>query len=192
VGRTVGHVFTIALGILGWGVVFGLPAAGVLPEPEPTAALWIALFVIVILAARALAFRVEGSVLSLDSAYYVAAALSVGSVGAGRLVAVVLTLDASLRLYSARKAKRAEPAGWFAELGYVLYFGGMSGGRSAPTTSSSHVPRRAMWRSGSWRSRRCSWPATTRSRACGSGCSGAAGGPTCPSSRCPASSPRPR
>jgi diguanylate cyclase (GGDEF)-like protein len=128
VGRTVGHVFTIALGILGWGVVFGLPAAGVLPEPEPTAALWIALFVIVILAARALAFRVEGSVLSLDSAYYVAAALSVGSVGAGRLVAVVLTLDASLRLYSARKAKRAEPAGWFAELGYVLYFGGMSGG----------------------------------------------------------------
>ncbi len=71
--------FTIALGVLGWGVVFGLPAAGVLPQPETTAALWIALFVIVILAARALAFRVEeGSVLSLDSAYYVAAALCVG------------------------------------------------------------------------------------------------------------------
>ncbi len=127
-GRTVGHVFSIALGIVGWGVVFGLPAAGVLPEPEPTAALWIALFVIVILAARALAFRVESSVLSLDSAYYVAAALSVGSVGAGRLVAVVLTLDASMRLWAARKAKRADPEGWFAELGYVLYFGGMSGG----------------------------------------------------------------
>jgi diguanylate cyclase (GGDEF)-like protein len=124
-----GQVFTIALGILGWGVVLALPAAGVLPEPEPTAALWIALFVIVILAARALAFRlVEGSVLSLDSAYYCAAALCVGSVGAGRLVAVALTLDASIRLYLARKHKRVEPDGWFAELGYVLYFGGMSGG----------------------------------------------------------------
>jgi len=128
VGRSVGHVFTIALGILGWGVLFGLPAAGLLPQPEPTAALWIALFVIVILGARALAFPVEGSVLSLDSAYYVAAALSVGSVGAGRLVAVVLTIDASMRLYSARKAKRGDSEGWFAALGYVLYFGGMSGG----------------------------------------------------------------
>ncbi len=129
-GRAVGHWFTIALGILGWGTVLGLPAAGVLAEPQPTAALWIALFVIVILAARALAFRVEGSVLSLDSAYYVAAALSVGTVGAGRLVAVVLTIDASLRLYAKRTRNRSttEVSSWFAELGYVLYFGGMSGG----------------------------------------------------------------
>ena len=42
-----GQAFTIAVGILGWGVVLGLPASGVLPEPEPTAALWIALFVFV-------------------------------------------------------------------------------------------------------------------------------------------------
>ena len=118
--------FTIVVGILGWGVVLGLPAFGVVPEPEPTAALWIALFVLVILAARALAFRVEGNVLSLDSAYYVAAALCVGSVGAGRLVAVALTIDASARLYIARK--RVEASGWIAELGYVVYFGGMSGG----------------------------------------------------------------
>jgi len=126
VSRSADQAFTIAVGVLGWGVVLGLPAAGVLPEPEPTAALWIALFVLVILAARALAFRVEGSVLSLDSAYYVAAALCVGSVGAGRLVAVVLTLDASVRLYLGRR--RIERGGWVAELGYVLYFGGMSGG----------------------------------------------------------------
>ncbi|MEO8702190.1 MAG: sensor domain-containing diguanylate cyclase [Kofleriaceae bacterium] len=123
----VGQAFTVAFGILGWGVVLGLPALGVLPEPEPTAALWIALFVIVILGARALAFRVEGSVLSLDSAYYVAAALCVGSVGAGRLVAVALTIDASARLY--RKRRRIAAAdSWIVELGYVLYFGGMSGG----------------------------------------------------------------
>jgi diguanylate cyclase (GGDEF)-like protein len=121
--------FTIALGVLGWGVVLGLPAAGILPEPAQTTAPWIALFVVVILAARALAFRlVEGTVLSLDSAYYVAAAVCVGSVGAGRLVAVALTIDASVRLYFARKRHRIEPGNWFTELGYVLYFGGMSGG----------------------------------------------------------------
>ena len=127
--RNAGHLFTIALGVLGWGVVLLLPALGVLPAPIKTDPLWIALFVIVILAARALAFRlVEGSVLSLDSAYYVAAALCVGSVGAGRLVAIALTLDASARLYYARRRGRIDADAWWAELGYVLYFGGMSGG----------------------------------------------------------------
>ncbi len=121
--------FTIALGVLGWGVVLALPAVGFLPEPAQTTAPWIAIFLVVILAARALAFRlVEGTVLSLDSAYYVAAALCVGSVGAGRLVAVALTLDASVRLYAARKRHHEDPGGWFSELGYVLFFGGMSGG----------------------------------------------------------------
>jgi diguanylate cyclase (GGDEF)-like protein len=123
-----GHAFTIALGVIGWGVVLGLPAAGVLPTmPAQPAA--IVMFVVVILAARALAFRlIEGSVLSLDSAYYVAAALCVGSVDAGRLVALALTLDASARLVIARRRGRSGPDGWWADLGYVLYFGGMSGG----------------------------------------------------------------
>lgn len=125
--RSAGHVFTIVLGVLGWGVVLLLPVLGILPQASHTEALWIALFVVVILSARALAFRlVEGSVLSLDSAYYVAAALCVGSVGAGRLVAIALTVDASARLYFARKRGVAGP--WWTELGYVLYFGGMSGG----------------------------------------------------------------
>jgi diguanylate cyclase (GGDEF)-like protein len=129
VARLVGHGFTIALGLFGWAVVLGLPVMGLLPVPPPTAALWIALFVLVILAARALAFRLaEDSVLSLDSAYYVAAALCVGAVGAGRLVAVALTFDASVRLAVARTRGRGDEDGWFAELGYVLYFGGMSGG----------------------------------------------------------------
>jgi len=118
--------FTIGLGLLGWGVVLGLPAIGLLPEPQLTAAPWIALFIVVILAARSLAFRVEGSVLSLDSAYYVAAAVCVGSVSAGRLVAVALTLDASARLYIRRR--RGEAGDALADLGYILYFGGMSGG----------------------------------------------------------------
>ncbi len=125
--RRAGHVFTIVMGVLGWGVVLLLPAIGVLSDAAHTDPVWIALFVIVILAARALAFRlIEGSVLSLDSAYYVAAALSVGAVGAGRLVAIALTVDASARLYYARKRGHGES--WWAELGYVLYFGGMSGG----------------------------------------------------------------
>jgi diguanylate cyclase (GGDEF)-like protein len=129
VPRRAGHLFTIVLGVLGWIVVFALPVFGILPEPTKTDPLWIALFVIVILAARALAFRlVEGSVLSLDSAYYVAAAMCVGAIGAGRLVAIALTVDASLRLYYRRQRGRKDPDGWFAEIGYVLYFGGMSGG----------------------------------------------------------------
>jgi len=128
VARRVGQAFTIAVGLVGWAVVVGLPVTGVLPQRESTGALWIALFVIVILAARALAFRVEGSVLSLDSAYYVAAALCVGSVDAGRLVAVALTIDASVRLVLARSRGKRDDGGWIDELGYVLYFGGFSGG----------------------------------------------------------------
>ena len=124
-----GHAFTIALGVIGWGVVVALPALDVIPTNPATAALPIVLFVLVILAARALAFRlVEGSVLSLDSAYYVAAALCVGSVEAGRLVALALTLDASARLSNKRRKARLDADNWWAELGYVLYFGGMSGG----------------------------------------------------------------
>ncbi len=126
--RQAGHLFTIVMGVLGWGAVLALPALGILPEPARTEPLWTALFMIVILAARALAFRlVEGSVLSLDSAYYVAAAVCVGPVNAGQLVAIALTVDASARLYFARQKVRVDTPAWWAELGYVLYFGGMSG-----------------------------------------------------------------
>jgi diguanylate cyclase (GGDEF)-like protein len=110
-------------------VVLGLPAIGWIPTDPLAPALPIILFVVVILTARALAFRlVEGSVLSLDSAYYVAAALCVGTVEAGRLVALALTLDASARLSAKQRRGDLDPDGWWAELGYVLYFGGMSGG----------------------------------------------------------------
>jgi diguanylate cyclase (GGDEF)-like protein len=128
VGRTSGHAFTIALGIAGWFVVLVLPSLGV-ASVTPAGALPVVMFVTVILAARALAFRLlEGSVLSLDSAYYVAAALCVGSVEAGRLVSLALTVDAFVRLLAARRRGDSDPDGWFAELAYVVYFGGMSGG----------------------------------------------------------------
>ena len=129
VTRSAGHLFTVAVGLVGWAVVLGFPAVGMLPKPTPTPLLWIALFIVVILAARGLAFRiVENNVLSLDSAYYVAATLCVGSFGAGRIVAVAMTLDAAARLYYARKRGRSDAAVSWTELGYVLYFGGMSGG----------------------------------------------------------------
>ncbi len=126
--RSVGQGFTIALGVLGWIVVLGLPQVVTL-APQHTSASSIALFITVILAARVMAFRLaEGSVLSLDSSYYVAAALCVGPMAAGRLVAVALTIDASARLILARRRGRRDPDGLVAELGYALYFGGMSGG----------------------------------------------------------------
>jgi len=124
----IGHVFTIALGVLGWAAVVLPPVTGIWPA-EPVSALPVLLFVAVILAARALAFRlVKGSVLSLDSAYYVAAALSVGFINAGRLVAFSLTLDAAVRLFDSRRRGRGAGDNWWTELGYVLYFGGMSAG----------------------------------------------------------------
>jgi hypothetical protein len=104
--RLIGHVFTIALGVIGWAVL-ALPLVGILPTNPSVPTLPILLFVVVILGTRSLAFRLtEGSVLSLDSAYYVAAALSVGSADAGWLVALALTLDASARL-SAKRRKGA-------------------------------------------------------------------------------------
>jgi diguanylate cyclase (GGDEF)-like protein len=126
---TAGIAFTIALGAFGWIVLLAFPALGILPHDAPSGVLSVTLFTIVILAARALAFQpVEGRVLSLDSAYYVAAALCAGTIEAGRLVAIALTIDALARLVIARRDGRRDAAGWPAELGYVLYFGGMSGG----------------------------------------------------------------
>src|SRR5258705_12682951 len=102
-----------------------MPAIGWIPSDPTTPALPIILFVLVILTARALAFRlVEGSVLSLDSAYYVAAALSVGTVEAGRLVALALTLDASARVAAKQPRGENDPHGLWAELRDVPYIGG--------------------------------------------------------------------
>lgn len=124
--KSAGQGFTIALGAIGWSLIVLLPLVGVLPAAVHMPTLPAALFVIVILASRAMAFRLaDESVLSLDAAYYVAAALCVGSISAGRLVAIALTLDAATRLWIRYRRGRVER--WTPELGYILYFGGMSG-----------------------------------------------------------------
>lgn len=121
------HLLAIAAGLIGWTVVLGLPAAGVLPNPTATSSLWLALFTLVILAARALAFRVVAtSELSLDSAYHVAATLCVGTGDAARVVAIALTIDAVARL-AWRQRRTGQVAGW-AEAGQLLRVGGVSGG----------------------------------------------------------------
>ena len=126
--RSAGHGFTITFGVVGWAAVIGLPLLHVMPAPQIESLLPIALFVAVILASRVLAFQlVQDRVLSLDSGYYVAAALCVGSIAAGRLVALALTLDAAVRLYLRFRRGKVEPGTWWSELGYILDFGGMSG-----------------------------------------------------------------
>lgn len=133
-------MLTLAIGLVGWAVVIGLPWATGLPAPRLNFTT-IGLFVVVISAARSLAWRpTANTVLSLDSAYFVAATLCVGSAGAGRMVATLLTADALVRIAGARlKGGGARTGdvvasdGWFAELAYVIYFGGLSGGLLALT-----------------------------------------------------------
>ncbi|MBK9031854.1 MAG: sensor domain-containing diguanylate cyclase [Myxococcales bacterium] len=116
--------FTFALTALGWSALIAqaIAAGGVLGHASP---LSFAGFVLVVAAARALAFRVGPSVLSLDSAFYVAAAVAVGPVAGGAMVAVTLAVDALARPWFAPRSVRQT---WPARLLYAAYFGGMSGG----------------------------------------------------------------
>ena len=121
---------TIALGIAGW-IGLGIPVVlgfdGEIGGAHVSAT-WMALFLAVTFASRVLAFHpVKGSVLSLDSAFYVAAVLCVGPIAAGWLTAMAFTVDATVRLFRSRRRGQVEPARRLDELGYVLYFGGMSG-----------------------------------------------------------------
>jgi len=115
--------FTLLVGVLGWGVL----AAWSILAPAPSVhdgPLTFAVFLVVILTTRAMAFRiVPDSVLSLDTGFHVAATAALGPLPAGRLVALALTLDSLVRLAQARRADpdRGERAA------YVLYFGGVSG-----------------------------------------------------------------
>src|SRR5689334_12421122 len=121
--------FCLIVGLVGWSallVASYVPALA--PPPGPSAGpLAFALFLLVILAARGLAFRpVPERVLSLDTAFFVAASLCLGSLAAGRLVALALTLDSLFRLLGAERARRVPDGGWAEALAHVLYFGGMT------------------------------------------------------------------
>jgi diguanylate cyclase (GGDEF)-like protein len=86
------------------------------------------LFFVVIVAARGMAFDLlERTKVSLDAAFYVSAALCLGAVPAGQLVAAALTLDSLLRLISRRQLLRDEPSSRADALAYSFYFGGMTG-----------------------------------------------------------------
>jgi diguanylate cyclase (GGDEF)-like protein len=70
----------------------------------------------------------EGTVVSLDSALFIAALICLGSVTAGRLVALALTLETLARLLRVEPGpRRARRSGWADDLLYVSYFGGMTG-----------------------------------------------------------------
>ncbi len=116
-------LFMLALGLAGWGLLI---VAGP-DEATSVGATSFFLFLVVIVVARGLAFELlPGTVVSLDSAFYVAAAVGLGAVTAGRLVALALTLDSLFRLLTTRRdaGERGQPV---EALAYVLFFGGISG-----------------------------------------------------------------
>src|SRR5262245_23096919 len=129
---TRGHLAFMGLfGALGWAALLlatYLPGFGPEAVRSPPA-LSFTLFFLVIVGVRGMAFRMlPETVVSLDSAFYIAAVVCLGSATSGRLVALALTLDALLRLLRADAAGK-RPQGSFVEnLTFVIYFGGFSGG----------------------------------------------------------------
>jgi diguanylate cyclase (GGDEF)-like protein len=124
-------MFMALLGLAGWAVLLAAhalpesPAGGAMSETPPLPFL---IFLVVIVAARSMAVPLfTKTIVSLDSAFYVAATLCLGSVTAGFLVAIALTLDALSRLFFAGQARSRRRPDWIESLTYVVYFGGMSG-----------------------------------------------------------------
>lgn len=129
--RWAGPYVSGLLGLLGWALLVFAPSltsAPALPSGATGMGMF-ALFVVVIMSARSMAFRVaDNHVMSLDSVFYVAAAFCLGSTLAGRLVALALTLDALLRMALAQRRDDLPEGGGIHAYGYVLFFGGTSGG----------------------------------------------------------------
>jgi diguanylate cyclase (GGDEF)-like protein len=124
-------MFMALLGFGGWAVLLAAhmvpesPAGGAMSDTPPLPFL---IFLVVIVAARSMAFPLfTKTIVSLDSAFYVAATICLGSVTAGFLVAIALTLDALSRLFVTGKRLARRRPDWIEALTYVVYFGGMSG-----------------------------------------------------------------
>ncbi|MCB9565479.1 MAG: sensor domain-containing diguanylate cyclase, partial [Kofleriaceae bacterium] len=121
-------LFTLLAAAVGWGVLLWTAYDPSVGSPHHDGPWAFTLFLGVIIAARGMAFRlVPESVLSLDSAFYVAAAACLGAAPAGRLVALALTLDSLWRLWWRERRARLARHAWREELAYVVYFGGMTG-----------------------------------------------------------------
>jgi diguanylate cyclase (GGDEF)-like protein len=67
------------------------------------------------------------TLVSLDSSFYMAASVCLGTVCAGRLIATALTIDALLRLLGTDASGRRGPHKLGESLAYVFYYGGMTG-----------------------------------------------------------------
>jgi diguanylate cyclase (GGDEF)-like protein len=124
-GRTRADLaFMIVLGAGGWVL---LAIAGLLgiETADSAVTLPFGLFMVVVVMARGLAFELmERTVVSLDSAFYVAAAICLGPLQAGRMVALALTVDALIRLVRSGGSRSSLGV---SSVAYVLYFGGMTG-----------------------------------------------------------------
>jgi diguanylate cyclase (GGDEF)-like protein len=124
--------FMVVLGLFGWaGLLLAFFLPGFAPhQPQLGGLVPFALFLLVVVATRSMAFRLfSEAVVSLDSAFYIAAALCLGSVATGWLVAVALTVDAVMRL--ARRevsvTPKRDPRTWAGNVAHTFYFGGMTG-----------------------------------------------------------------
>ncbi len=118
--------YMMVFGVAGWAALAW--ATRTQPTPHATDLLSFTLFFLVIAGARLLAFRVlPETLVSLDSAFYVAAAVCLGAVSAGRLVAIALTIDVLLRLLGNDASGRRQSRKLGESLAYVLFYPGMTG-----------------------------------------------------------------
>src|SRR5262249_4435396 len=124
--------FMAALGALSWATLLAASLVRGFAPAQPAAGgpLLFVLFLLVVVATRSMAFRLfSEAVVSLDSAFYIAAVLCLGSVATGWLVAVALTVDAVLRLVRRETANgaRRDTRNWAGNVAHTFYFGGMTG-----------------------------------------------------------------
>lgn len=120
--------FMVAFGALGWALLGFWVARDPASLNPPGAILPEILFAVVIIATRGMATEIlPRTVVTLDSAFYVAAAATLGPLTAGVLVAVALTVDSVLRLRRSGRPEVDAPRGRVRSLAYVFYFGGMTG-----------------------------------------------------------------
>ncbi len=123
-------VTSALLGVAGWAL---LALATYWPGFAPVAptqpdVLAFAMFLIVIVAARAMATRLlPDTAVALDSGFYVAATVCLGSVAAGRLVALALTVDSVWRIAHDRHDGGPERVPMREAASSLVYFGGMTG-----------------------------------------------------------------
>jgi len=132
--------FMVAFGALGWALLGFWIARDPGSFNPPGALLPEILFVVVIIATRGMATEIlPRTVVTLDSAFYVAAAATLGPLTAGVLVAVALTVDSVLRLRRSGRPEVDAPRGRVRSLAYVFYFGGMTGAMLVAIGRAFHV-----------------------------------------------------